>query len=133
MASNLPVPVPGPVTDYGLWAWVTRHARCADSGLDPDEWFPVSAEPATARYEAAAAIAVCATCPVHTQCLELSLRHWDIGQHGIWGGLVPADRARLRRPLTGHDRRRKTAVTGSEDVAAMSRVLWCTVGGVYVP
>jgi len=34
---------------------------------------------------------------VRTQCLELSLRHWDIGQHGVWGGLVPADRAALRR------------------------------------
>ena len=29
----------------------------------------------------------------------LSLRHWDIGQHGTWGGLVAADRAWLRRRL----------------------------------
>jgi predicted lipoprotein with Yx(FWY)xxD motif len=34
-----------------------RHARCADSSLDPGEWFPVSIEPAIARREAAAAIA----------------------------------------------------------------------------
>jgi hypothetical protein len=27
---------------------------------------------------------------------ELSLRHWDVGQHGVCGGLVPAERARLR-------------------------------------
>jgi hypothetical protein len=133
MASNLTAPVPGPVTDYRLWARVTRHARCADSGLDPDEWFPVSTEPATARHEAAAAIAVCATCLVRAQCLELSLRHWDIGQHGIWGGLVPADRARLRRLLTGHSWRRGTAVAGSEGVAAMSPVLWRAVEGVDVP
>jgi hypothetical protein len=26
----------------------------------------------------------------------LSLRHWDIGQHGVWGGLVPAERGALR-------------------------------------
>ena len=133
MASNLSAPVPGPVTDYRLWARVTRHARCAGSGLDPDEWFPVSAEPATARHEAAAAIAVCAMCLVRAQCLELSLRHWDIGQHGIWGGLVPADRARLRRLLTGHSWRRGTAVAGSEGVAAMSPVLWRAVEGVDVP
>ena len=133
MASNLSAPVPGPVTDYRLWARVTRHARCVGSGLDPDEWFPVSAEPATARHEAAAAIAVCATCLVRAQCLELSLRHWDIGQHGIWGGLVPADRARLRRLLTGHSWRRGTAVAGSEGVAAMSPVLWRAVEGVDVP
>jgi len=133
MASNLPAPPPGPVTDYGLWVRVTRHARCADSGLDPDEWFPVSIEPATARHEAAAAIAVCTMCLVRAQCLELSLRHWDIGRHGIWGGLVAADRARLRRLLpTGHGWRRETAVAGSEGVSAMSRVLWREVEGVDV-
>ena len=129
MASNLPAPV----TDQRLWAQVVRYARCADSGLDPDEWFPASIEPATARHEAAAAIAVCATCLVRAQCLELSLRHWDIGRHGIWGGLVAADRARLRRLLpTGHGWRRETAVAGSEGVSAMSRVLWREVEGVDV-
>ena len=95
MASNLPAPVPGPVTDYRLWARVARYAGCAGSGLDPDEWFPASIEPARARREAAAAIAVCAICPVRAHCLELSLRHWDAGQHGVWGGLVAADRAQL--------------------------------------
>jgi WhiB family transcriptional regulator, redox-sensing transcriptional regulator len=83
--------------DDALWARVARFARCADSGLGPDEWFPVSFDAARARHEAAAAIAVCAGCPVRAQCLELSLRHWDIGQHGVWGGLIAADRARLRR------------------------------------
>ena len=134
MASNLPAPVPNPVTDYQLWARVTRYARCADSGLDPDEWFPLSIEPATARHEASAAIAVCATCPVRTECLALSLRHWAVGRHGIWGGLVPADRARLRRLLsTDHGWRHGTAVAGTEDVAAMSPVLWRAVEGVDVP
>lgn len=86
-------------TDQALWARVARHARCADGGLDPDEWFPVSAEAGRARQEAAAAIAICTACLVRGQCLALSLRHWDIGQHGVWGGLVAADRARLRRRL----------------------------------
>ena len=122
MASNLPAPVPVPVTEHRLWAQVVRYARCADSGLDPDEWFPVSIEPATARHEAAAAIAICNMCLVRAQCLQLSLRHWRIGQHGIWGGLVPADRARLRRLLpTGHGWRRRTAVARSEGAVAVSR------------
>jgi hypothetical protein len=86
----------GRLADQALAARVARYARCADSGLDPDEWFPVSIEPGRARQEAAAAIAVCAGCPVRGQCLELSLRHWGIGKHGVWGGLVAADRARLR-------------------------------------
>jgi Transcription factor WhiB len=46
------------------------------------------------------ALAICNSCPVRTDCLALSLQHWDIGQHGIWGGLLAAERAKLRRRLT---------------------------------
>jgi Transcription factor WhiB len=95
-------PLPGRFTEPTLWALVIRHARCSQSGLDPDQWFPVSADPSRARQEAAAAIAVCATCPVRGHCLTLSLHRWDIGQHGVWGGLVAADRARLRRRAHPH-------------------------------
>ena len=110
MASSLPVQR---LTDDALWALVARQARCADSGLDPDQWYPVSIEPARARREAAAAITVCTSCPVRAQCLELSLRHWDIGRHGVWGGLVAADRAQLRRRWpAGHRRRRRIGVSG---------------------
>jgi WhiB family transcriptional regulator, redox-sensing transcriptional regulator len=110
MASSLPIQR---LTDDALWAPVALQARCADSGLDPDQWYPVSIEPARARQEAAAAIAVCASCPVRAQCLELSLRHWDVGQHGVWGGLVAADRAYLRRRwAAGHRGRRRTVVSG---------------------
>ena len=90
-----------PVTSDARWDQVARYARCADGGLDPDEWFPVSADAGMARHQAAAAIAVCAACPVRGQCLALSLRYWSIGQHGVWGGLVAADRARLRARLRG--------------------------------
>jgi Transcription factor WhiB len=111
MASSLPAP---PLTDDALWARVARHARCADSGLDPDDWFPVSIDAARARHEAAAAIAVCTGCPVRAQCLELSLRDWDIGQHGVWGGLVAADRARLRRRRPAdHRGPRRAALSGT--------------------
>jgi hypothetical protein len=89
----------GRLADQALTARVARNARCADSGLDPDEWFPVNIDPSRARQEGAAAIAVCTGCLVRRQCLELSLRHWGIGKHGIWGGLVAADRARLRARL----------------------------------
>ena len=85
------------LTDGALAAEVTSKARCADGTVDPDEWFPVSTEAEAARREAAGAIAICTACPVRGACLELSLRHWTIGQHGVWGGLVAADRAALRR------------------------------------
>jgi hypothetical protein len=86
-----------PFADRALWVRVISNARCTGSSLDPDEWFPVSAEMDKARHEAAAAIAVCTTCLVRAECLALSLRHWDIGQHGVWGGLVAAERAALPR------------------------------------
>jgi hypothetical protein len=89
--------IPGRLTEPALWALVIRYAQCSKSDLDPDQWFPVSADPRQARREAAAAIAICTLCPVRGHCLTLSLRRWDIGQHGVWGGLVAADRARLRR------------------------------------
>ena len=89
-------PAPGLFTGQSLWTQVVTYARCAEGGLDPDEWFPVSAEAAIARREAAMAIAVCTACPVRGQCLALSLRHWEIGQHGVWGGLVAAERTQLR-------------------------------------
>ena len=88
-----------PFPDQVLWVQVIRHARCATSTLDPEDWFPISVEIGKARHEAAAAIAVCTTCPVRAQCLTLSLRHWDIGQHGVWGGTVAAERMALRRLL----------------------------------
>ena len=97
--------MPGRLTEPALWALVIRHAQCSESDLDPDQWFPVSADPRQARQEAAAAIAICTTCPVRGHCLTLSLRRWDIGQHGVWGGLVAADRARLRRRARLHRER----------------------------
>jgi Transcription factor WhiB len=85
------------VTDQALAGKVIAKARCADGTVDPDEWFPISTEAEAVRREAAGAIAICTACPVRGACLELSLRHWTIGQHGVWGGLVAADRAALHR------------------------------------
>jgi hypothetical protein len=94
-------PAPAFVGDQP-WAQVIRQALCIDSSLDADEWFPVSTGVPEARREAAAAIAICQDCPVRSQCLALSLRHWDVGQHGVWGGMVAADRASLRRQMLAH-------------------------------
>jgi hypothetical protein len=86
----------GPFTDQVARARVARYARCREVSLDPDQWFPASADAGKARQEAAAAIAVCGTCLVRVHCLAVSLRHWEIGQHGVWGGLVAPERAALR-------------------------------------
>jgi WhiB family redox-sensing transcriptional regulator len=79
-----------------LWLLVPARGGCSNSGLRPDDWYPVSATTAAARREAASAIAVCGTCPVRDECLEVSLRNWTVGRHGVWGGTVPAEREDLR-------------------------------------
>jgi WhiB family redox-sensing transcriptional regulator len=78
-------------------------ARCAGSSLDPDEWFPIAVDVQKARAQAAAAIAVCDSCPVRGACLELALRQGqDVGRYGVWGGLVEGERQAVRRKwLTG--------------------------------
>jgi len=82
--------------DRILWLLVAARAACSASGLSPDDWYPVSAPTESARREAFPAIAVCAACPVRGECLELALRNWTVGQHGVWGGTVPAEREKLR-------------------------------------
>ena len=79
-------------TGQALRAQVIRRAHCAGSSLDAGQWFPVSVETEKGRLEAAAAIAVCTTCPVRGLCLALSLRHGEIGQHGVWGAPVAGER-----------------------------------------
>jgi WhiB family redox-sensing transcriptional regulator len=94
---------PASLTDEELQNFVASPlAGCAGTALDPDEWYPIAAKAARARAEATRALAVCAACPVRAECLELSLRTWSgAGQHGIWGGLVEADRHALRREWMG--------------------------------
>jgi hypothetical protein len=84
------------MNDPVLWRLVIARAACSASELSPDAWYPVSGPAQAARREAAGAIAVCAGCPVRGECLELALRSWTIGQHGVWGGTVPAEREELR-------------------------------------
>jgi len=89
---------PEEMSDGKLAALVYGHAECARGPVDPDQWFPIASDPAKARQEAADAIAVCGSCPVRAQCLELSFRHHPgFGAHGVWGGLVESERLLRRR------------------------------------
>jgi hypothetical protein len=90
---------PADLTDRQLLVRVTsRLARCADGGTDADDWFPVATRWSRARAEAARALALCAMCPVRADCLELSMRQWDgAGRYGVWGGLLEAERAAIRK------------------------------------
>lgn len=72
------------------------RARCIDSGLDPEEWFPVAVDVTRARAQAARAIALCEGCTVRAACLEVALRQSSDAGDGVWGGMVAAERAGIR-------------------------------------
>ena len=92
----------GEPDDRELFGRVYRKARCATSCLEPDEWFPLTADVGWAREQAARAIAICAGYPVRADCQELSLRHsFGIGAHGVWGGLVAEERLGAAAPRAG--------------------------------
>ena len=75
------------------------------AGLGGDRWFPPEPQfnPADGRarrgYEVYAR-AVCLGCPVLAECGELALRieaRPGIEAHGVWDGLAPWERDRIRR------------------------------------
>lgn len=81
------------------------HAACR--GLDPTIWFPgdaISKHYPRQLYsqQVETAQTICATCPVTADCLDWADR---TGQdHGIWGGLTPAERKNRRRRLAYQNR-----------------------------
>jgi len=77
------------------------EAICADSATyDPDLWFSDSDE----------ARRICAHCPVRNECLSYAM---DVEQEsgaqliGVWGGLSPIQRKRLRQYPDRLDRMRR--------------------------
>jgi WhiB family redox-sensing transcriptional regulator len=68
--------------------WVVK-AACRDSKFDPDWWWGEEESD-----EASNAIGICSICPVQPDCLELALKNNEY--QGIWGGLTPKQRMRVR-------------------------------------
>ena len=75
-------------TVLGQWA---DHAGCRS--LNADLFFPETTN------DEAAAKAVCAACPVRSECLEHALAASE--PYGIWGGLTLRERRLLRRSRAG--------------------------------
>lgn len=78
-----------------------RDAACRD--LDTDVFFP------TSDADAEAARAICATCPVATECLEWAIETRQ--PDGVFGGLTALERHRLvrRRQKQARKARRSAA------------------------
>lgn len=69
-----------------------QEAACLDE--DPELFFPVG-NTGPALLQVQEAKAVCATCPVTTQCLDWALdNHQDAG---VWGGTGEDERRAMRR------------------------------------
>lgn len=64
-----------------------RAGLCAQT--DPEEFYPDKGQ------NTGAARAVCAVCPVRTECLAYALDHGE--RHGVWGGHSERERRELRR------------------------------------
>lgn len=75
--------------DDGL-EWM-RSAACR--GMDPNIFTPPSGQTRRGLYDEARA--VCGNCHVRGECLEHALDANEL--HGVWGGLSPSERRRVRR------------------------------------
>ncbi len=75
-----------PITEERPWV---VFSACRDK--DADLFFP---ETATQERRA---LAICATCPVQTECLEYALEA-DV-RYGVWGGMSEKQRRRLARQI----------------------------------
>jgi WhiB family redox-sensing transcriptional regulator len=68
----------------GTW---TDQAACR--GTDTEIFYPANQD------EEAEALSICATCPVRAQCLDYAIFNRET--YGIWGGMTPEQRRRIRR------------------------------------
>jgi WhiB family redox-sensing transcriptional regulator len=107
------------VEDDGRQGWLDR-AACRD--LDPERFFPESGE----QTKAAEAKAICASCQVRDQCLDLAVKAaGGIDQdHGVFGGTLPAERSRLR----GNSFPEPSAYRQHRELAAQAHQLASQVG-----
>ena len=104
--SRLPIPV------ADVWQWQLEGA-CRDA--DPQLFFHPEGERGPARHKRdAAAVQVCAGCPVLQQCREhgLSVRE----PYGVWGGLTEEDREAIYLA----ERKRQRAARRADGLAAAS-------------
>ncbi len=83
------LPMPDRVSPLREATWMA-NGHCRKSQLEPDTWFPITADDANAKM----AKTICGWCPVRETCLAEALA--IPGTHGIWGGTDEEDRRRMR-------------------------------------
>lgn len=77
-------------------AWDMKRPDWQDIALcrevDPELFFP---ERESDRCTSAAAVRICQSCPVQTQCLEWAIDNQEMW--GVWGGVSERRRRQFRR------------------------------------
>lgn len=71
--------------------WRTRAACRAE---DPELFFPLGSAGPESERQSRQAKEVCARCMVRFDCLEFAVVNGET--EGIWGGMTPAERLRIR-------------------------------------
>ncbi|MDV6230543.1 WhiB family transcriptional regulator [Rhodococcus cercidiphylli] len=87
IATTVATALPRPRSEF--WEWQLR-ASCR--GRPSDTFFGEDESP-TGEHEVAAK-KICSSCPVISACREHAVRTRE--PHGVWGGLSPSERTRLR-------------------------------------
>lgn len=107
-ASQSSLPAGGPASPAGRYHPWMDQAACRD--YDPELWFPIGTT-GPALQQTTAAIGVCEGCPVREQCLDFAL---EVGaDDGIYGGVTPDGRRKLRRNAYGKAARRRRRMAGA--------------------
>jgi WhiB family redox-sensing transcriptional regulator len=108
-----------PLADPTSGSWLDR-AACRD--LPPGRFFPESGE----HTKAAEAKAICATCSVQGPCRDFAVKAAGSldGDHGVFGGTLPAERSRLR----GREFPQPSAYRQRRDLAVEAHELASRVG-----
>jgi WhiB family redox-sensing transcriptional regulator len=107
------------VEDDGPQGWLDR-AACRDQ--DPERFFPETGE----HVKAAEAKAICASCQVRDHCLDLAVKAAGglAGDHGVFGGTLPAERS----PLRGNTFPEPSAYRKDRELAEQAHALAGEVG-----
>jgi WhiB family redox-sensing transcriptional regulator len=88
------------------------HSRAACKTADPDLFFPPPSRAKKRSRRGFRAKAICAACPVRTECLEYAVDNRI--EFGVWGGLNEDERPRAIA-LVVDDGRRKTCCRCGEE------------------
>jgi WhiB family redox-sensing transcriptional regulator len=80
-----------------LMPWANRAACAAE---DPELFYPsVEGRADITKRSTAQAKAICARCPVRTECLDYAIRFDE--PDGVWGGKTRIERVKMSKRLSG--------------------------------